>query len=175
MIKKVVLLLLALAAVYAAALSPFAVMSTLDKKDQLEAAIQAQTQAKQSRDNAKTSSASAKSAFDSERVFTTGYTEVVELKSLIDRVTGVSFVELREADINANYAPGVVIDLDSFTAPTDGSVPTAVLPPALIMTLVAEDTAAGLRIVNMLELPICRITTEEPGRIETVFLTGGER
>lgn len=174
MIKKVVLLLLAVVSVYAAVLSPFSIMQTLEEKTQLETALQAQSQAKQSRDAAKSSSASAKSAFDSERVFTTGYTEVVELRSLIDRVTGITFVELREADINSNYAPGVVIDLDSFTSSGDDGVPTATLPPALILSLMAENTAAGLKIVNMLELPICRITTQEPGRIDIVFLTGGE-
>lgn len=167
MIKKIVLLVLALASLYGAFLSPYSLSTTMEKKSQLESAISSQTAAKNERDMARIALNNAVTAFESERTFDIHYTDITRMKQLIDSVTGVSFAGMYEADPKANYMLGGQLLIEDYL---DG---TAQLPQAVALSLIAEDTAAGLRIVDKLELPAVRITTSEPGRIDIIFLTGG--
>lgn len=168
MIKRIVLVLLFLVAAYGAVASPYSLVNTLDTKAQLETAISDQKAAKDTRDAAKSRYVSAKNAYESERTFDIHYTDLPRMKQLIDSVTGISFYSLSEVDPSANYLLGAPVDLERLA---DG---TAELPRAVSLSLVAEDTAAGLRIVDKLELPIVSMSVTEPGRIEIIFLTGGE-
>lgn len=175
MIKKILLFLLALAAVYGAVLSPYSLSNTFDTKSRLESAIAQQASAKSARDTAKQSLDSAKVAFESERTFGLHYTDLASIRTILDNVVGVSFVNLYEADVNANYAQGQIIDIDSLAAINEnGEAVPFTLPPALMLTIMAENTADGLRILDRFEMPIHHINTSEPGRIEVIFLTGGE-
>ncbi len=168
MIKKIVLALLAVVAIYGAVLSPFSLTNTLEHKTQLEQTIKSRNEAKDGRDAARESYANAVAAFESQRSFDIHYTDLARMKQLIDTVTGISFSGLYEVDPNMNFALGAPLN------PEDYPAGSTTLPPAVCMSVIAEDTAAGLRILDKLELPVYSITTSEPGRIDIIFMTGGE-
>lgn len=168
MIKKLILFLLAVAAVYGAVLSPYNLPAALDKKANLEQALVSKAQASTSRDSARASLSSAKNAFDSQRTFEIAYTDLGRIKKMLDAVTGVSFSGIEEVDPANGYALVGPLNIEDYA---DG----AVLPPSAVkLSVVAENTAAGLRVINTMQLPLVSIDVQEPGRMEIIFLTGGE-
>lgn len=169
MIKKIVLVLLAAFCVYTAYTSPYSVSNALASKDKLENASVFRTTAKARLDKSKQDLKKAANAFESARYFDIHYTDVVRVKQLIDAVTGVSFYGLYEADPATDYALCGQLDLTAFE---NGG---GELPAALCLSIIAEDTASGLRVLDKLEMPVVRIETNEPGRIDIIFLTGGDR
>lgn len=168
MIKKLVLLLMSLAALYGAIMSPFSLPNTLEIKASLETALASKENARTSMTSAKTAMVNAKNAFESQRTFDIHYSDLAKIKQLFDSVSGVSFSGLAEIDPDSNYALGVNLDPESYA---DGSIAA---PKAVRLSIVAENTVAGLKIIDRLELPIVSILTTEPGRIEVIFLTGGD-
>lgn len=174
MIKKLLFLLLAVAAIYGAALSPFNIRTALETKATLEQTLKDKQNASQQKTQAQMTFSNAVSAFDSERQFEIHYTDVYRLRQLLDGIQGMEFVSLHQADPAANWAKGMEINVDDFApiSETEGN-PNATLPTAVCMTLMVEDIAQGLKVVDRMSLPICQIITSSPGTIEVTFLTGG--
>lgn len=168
MIKKIILLLMALAAIYGAVMSPFSLTETLAKKDNLERAITERDNTKKSRDNAYTLMVNSKNAFESQRTFDVHYTDIYKIKQLIDVMSGVSFAGLYEVDPKNGYMLGATLNIEDYNGVNTPK------PSAVQLSIIAENTAAGLNVVNTMELPIVSITTVEPGRIDIIFLTGGD-
>lgn len=168
MIKKIILLLLALAAIYGAVMSPYSLTETLDKKAKLEQVITEKANAENSRNSARDKLMNSKNAFESQRNFSVEYYDLYKIKLMLDAVSGVSFYSLAEVDPDNNYALGANLNVEDYA---DNSVSK---PRAVQLTLYAENTADGLSAINTMELPLVSITTEEPGRIELIFLTGGD-
>ena len=167
MIKKLVLVLLAAVALYGAIASPYSLVSTLDRKAALEAAVAEKDSAEAALNNSRSAYVNAANAFESQRTFTDVHADLQQMKALLDAVTGISFAGLYEADPNMNFALGAPADPEAYPSGTP-------LPVALCLQVVAEDTAAGLRIIEKMELPVQSIVTTEPGRIDVIFLTGGD-
>ena len=168
MIKKIVLLLMALAAIYGAVMSPFSITETLDKKAKLESTIAEHDRVKRDRDTAYTRMVDTKNAFESQRTFQVHYSDLYTIKQMLDAVSGVSFSGLYEVDPNNGYMVGSTLNIEDYNGVNTPK------PSAVQLSIIAENTAAGLNVVNTMELPIVSITTLEPGRIDVIFLTGGD-
>lgn len=183
--KKVVLLFLALITAFMAfapnsiqsvlpiELPAVDIMSTLETKDKLEAALSENKSAAAARTNAMQNYQNAVAAFDSQRTVDIHYTDVYRIQQLLSGVQGVTFVSLHEADPNANWAKGMELNVEDYKPAGEMEVATTSLPQAVCMTLIAENIPQGLAIVDRLALPVCQILTTSPGTIEVTFLTGG--
>lgn len=168
MIKKIVLVLLALAAVYGAVMSPYSLTETLNKKATLEGALANKASVEQQANAASQGYIAAKNAFDSNRSFEIAYNDLAKIKTLIDAVSGVDFQSLSAANPDQNFIVGERLNIEDYVE--GGPLP----PAAIVMSIYAADTASGLDVINRLELPVVKINVTEPGRIEVTFLTGGE-
>ncbi len=174
MIKKLVLLLLAVVAVYGAALSPFCLPNTLSTKAELEDVLMRKDAAASQMGDAQTTLANAINAFDSNRQFDTAYSDIGRIHQFLKQIQGVDVVSMCEADPNMDWAKGMEINIEDY-APISETESAAGLtpPPAVCMTLAVEDIPQGLSLIDKFALPVCKITTTAPGTIEVTFLTGG--
>lgn len=165
MLKKLLILALTLAGVVLCAISPYAIPKTLTRYNDLKETLNLQKTAEESNKQALDSYTNAKSAFDSQHTFEVAYSDIYRLYELLNALAGVQVASMESVDPMNNYTTIASIDPENYT---EGSA------SAIKLSVIAEDTVAGLRILDRIELPVHSVTVEEPGTISLIFLTGGD-
>ena len=158
--KRIIYLVLLLGALYAAIMSPYGVLKTKSKIENLSESLRFYVTTKSQVEGSKMSLAEAENNFNSQRTFEIAYSDVSRLVKVLDNVMTVTVSAVNVADPAQYFVPG--------SAWREGDTPEAV-----IVALAVDDTVSALRIIDKMELPIYSVAVTEPNIINITFLTGG--
>lgn len=163
MIKKLILLVLAIGAAYGALLSPYSYKANENVPQEIKQVQMELSDAEVNSVKAREEMHNAKATFDNNHSFDVAYNDLSKLSKLLSITAGISVSGM------SAYDPVSQMEIGPYD-PESG----AELPAAILMKLVVDDINGGLRVVNRLELPVISLTVNEPGNIDVIFLTGGD-
>lgn len=157
--KRIVMLLLAVATVAAAMFSPFSVFQAKTNYDALESAMVTYNNAASTVGVADNQLQSTITEFTQNRNFEIFYGDVDSLVRVLNSVAGINVTATMGCDVTNAYT-----ELGEYNSDVPAS--------AVKLSLIAEDTVTALNVVNRMQLPIYRIDASEPNNISVIFLTG---
>lgn len=158
--KRVILFLIMCAAIAACFLTPFNVLNAIENKENFASALQEYEDARRSATDMNTSLAQAKTVFDSSRTFDVAYNDITRIVEVLRNTASITVSSVNTASPEKYFATG-------------GAWSSDVEADAVIISITTDDSAAALRVIDKLQLPLYEIVVTEPNIIDIVFLTGG--
>lgn len=158
--KRILLAILAIAALVAVFISPYNINNTLANYRQVNSAVAGYTFAQDNLKNTQVGVNSARDAFSSQRTFEVHFSDVSRIVQLLNGVATIQVSEVMCCDALNQFVPTVMWE--------EGMSPSAVR-----ITLSVEDTIVALNVLAKMELPVYSVSTLEPGTVTIIFLTGG--
>lgn len=158
--KRVLFFLLLCGAIAACILTPYNVLNTLDSKQNFEAALREYESARSGATDSDTSLARSKTVFDSSRTFEIAYNDITRLVEVLRNTSTVTLTSVNVANPETYFTTG-----GPWSADNDAQ--------AIIISVTTDDSAATLRIIDKMQLPLYEVTVTEPNIVDFIFLTGG--
>lgn len=160
MIKKIILLLITAAMVYAVGFSPYSIPQFLQNSSNLRSVLATYDNNKREFEDSERTLAEARNEFVSKRNFEVAYSDIERVIDMLGGAMNITVSSVNTADPHQFFTPGSIWDGQE-------------QPEAVIVSMAVGDSVSALRIIDKLQLPVYEVTISEPSMVNITFLTGG--